>query len=91
MTNAATLRLQAASLALAAAHGDPIKIADLELVEATLDLPVSEVAEALGRTYWATTTMRRLVREGVEASPRPVRVAASDRPYRGWVEGMGEE
>jgi len=87
-TDASTLRLQAASLATAASYGAPITVADFNLVEATLDLPVAEVAEALGRTYWATGTIRRLIREGAVSRPR---ANVSVQAYRGWVEGMGDE
>jgi len=89
--DASTLRLQTASLTTAVRYGQPILVSDLELVEGTMDVPVAEVAAALGRSYHATCTMRSLVRRGDEA-PRPTvaRVAASDRPYRGFMEGDAE-
>lgn len=85
-----TQRLQNMTLATAHAWGDPITVNDVTWVEETLDLPLAEVASLLGRSYHAVTTMRVLVRQGL-LTPTPPRVSALDRPYRGWLEGMGDE
>ncbi len=85
----ATERLQTLSIPTADRRGAEITSEDWAWVEETLDIPVLEVAVARDRTYHAICAMRYLLRTG--AVRRPPRVAASDRPYRGWVEGMGDE
>lgn len=68
--------------------GEAWTSADLELLTAFADEPVEEIARATGRTYFAVATMRQLVAAGRAHAGR---VAASDRPYRGWLEGDGDE
>ena len=69
-------------------HGETWTSADLEFLTAFQAEISTDVALALGRTLYSVQSMRKLVAEGRTAARR---VAASDRPYRGWKISDGDE
>lgn len=87
-----TRATQNATKRTAEKHGEVWTSSDLELLAEFETEALAELARTTGRTYFAVSTMKSMVRAGkVDPAKRKVRVAASDRPYRGWVEGMGDE
>lgn len=84
-----TLKAQLDSKRTAERHGETWTSADLELLSAFEDSATAELAEALGRTYFAVQSIKSAVRAGKRTTR--TRVAASDRPYRGWREEQGDE
>lgn len=83
-----TAATQARTKATATKHGETWTSADLELVDAFAAEANAELAEALGRTLFAIQSIKSAIRNGARNTER---VAISDRPYRGWMEGMGDE
>lgn len=82
-------RAQQATVASAVRHGEGWTSSELELVAAFgSEVSAVELAEAAGRTLFAVQSMKQAVRAGKRVGSG--RVAASDRPYRGWLEGQGE-
>lgn len=83
-----TRTTQDATIVTADNHRERYTQDELDMIVAFPDEPISELATTLGRTYFAITTLKAMIAAGkIAAAP----VAASDRPYRGWVEGMGDE
>jgi len=88
-TSTWTIRTQESTRATATRNGEAWTSRDLDLVTACDDVPDAEVAQALGRTLYAIQSIRHAIAVGRNVGS--TRVARSDRPYRGWVEGMGDE
>lgn len=82
-------RVQATTIATATRHMEGWTSAELELVETFFDEPNAELAVTLGRTLYAVQAIKEAVRAGRKVGSQ--RVAASDKPYRGWLEGQGDE
>jgi predicted nucleic acid binding AN1-type Zn finger protein len=57
--------LQEESLPNAESKGKTWTPAELEVIKATQDIPLKVVAEALNRTYYATSKTRSLVKKGI--------------------------
>lgn len=85
-----TIKTQGETKITADNHGETYTNEELEMIVAFGDEPIKELATTLGRTYFAISTMKAMIAAGKIAAPAR-RIAASDRPYRGWVEGMGDE
>lgn len=84
-----TDRTQRATKANAEANGETWTSEDLAFVEAFAnEASDADLALALGRTYYAITTIKRAIAAGRARRPR---VAATDRPYRGWTCDMGDD
>lgn len=82
-------RIQATTIATATRHMEGWTSAELEMITAFIDEPNAELARATGRTLFAIQSIKQAVRAGRTVGS--TRVAASDRPYRGWLEGDGDE
>ena len=95
-TDLSTIRRQTASQAKASNKFETWTTAELDLIADTMADDAALVAEVLGRTLYAITTMRKLVRAGGKAEAAVKRAHApatgtGTRLYRGWVEGDSDE
>jgi len=68
--------------------GDHYTSADLTMIAQLEGEAIKELAIKLGRSYFATSTIKGMIAAGKIATDRQPKIAATDRPYRGWVEGM---
>lgn len=85
-----TRTTQARTTVTADNHRERYTQDEIDFVQQLAHEPISELATALGRTYFAISTLKQMIAAG-KITAGSARVAASDRPYRGWVEGMGDE
>ena len=84
-------RIQGETIANANRAGMTYTSNELEMISAFSDDSIADVANAMGRTYFAIQTMKSVIASGkVSASPER-RIAKSDIVYRGWKEGMSDE
>ena len=83
-----TRTTQNATTVTAENHGERYTAEEIEMIVTFGDEPIADLAVTMGRTYFAIGTLKGLIAAGKVAAPM---VAASDRPYRGWVEGQGDE
>lgn len=82
-------KIQNQTKATAERHDLEWTTAELEMITAFADdVSAAELAEAMGRTLFAIQSIKQAVRAG-RTHAGQAKIAASDRPYRGWTEADG--